>query len=422
MSRVARFVDPSSPSFVALGQFAASALALISAPIVARAIGPDGRGETAAVLAVTYMWPLICGMGLPLEVRRHAAATNETSVLRTARVWVVLLFLPSVLVGAILSFTLFDGFPPAEKVAALVAVSMAPLAVSWMCDQSILISRSQYGRVAVVQIMQPAVYVLLIATGWVSGIVSVAFVIWSNAAAVGATFIAAAALARVGFGGPRLPLKSTLRRSIPFAGSSITDATTNRLDQLLALPIMGGPAAGFYAVAATVGALAMPLGHALAASSFNAVARTPAGEREKIIGDRTREALALGIISSVVVIILAPFGIPLLFGTDFSQAVIPTMICAAGACATIAAYVCMLSFAGSARGKEMTLAQIVRLITATILLIWLGTQFGAIGASIASAVGSWVLLAMLLSRLKGGFRMALVRPADIMSGLRRLQK
>lgn len=422
MRRFLKFLSPGSPSLVALGQFGASGLSLLSAPIVARAIGPEGRGETAAVLAVTYMWPLIIGMGLPLEVRRVAASNGDASIVRTARIWVALSFLPSLLVGGVFCLTFFSSFATPEKIAALIAISIGPLAVSWMCDQSVLISRLQYGRVAVVQVLQPAVYVAIVGAGWMLGLVTVTFVLSANAAAVVGTCCVAAMLSRVSVAGPRPPLRKTLRASLPFAGSSVTDATTNRLDQLLALPVMGGQSAGLYAVAATLGALAMPLGHALAASAFNAVARSPAEMRDSAIQARTREALALALVSSVMIVMVTPLGVPALFGDEFAGAVVPTIVCAVGGAGAIAAYVCMLSLAGARRGRAMTAAQLVRLVVAVVLLLWLGSILGPLGAAIASATGAWTLLFMLATRIRGGLRIFLVTPRDILNALRRLKK
>ncbi|MCY1717622.1 lipopolysaccharide biosynthesis protein [Microbacterium sp. SL62] len=420
-SRFIGYLNPSSPSIVAIGQFAASGLALLSAPIVARAIGPEGRGETAAVLAVTYMWPLIAGLGLPLEVRRVAAESGEAHVLRTARLWMAFSFAPSLGVAAVLTFTLFDSFSTPERLAAALAISVTPFAISWMCDQSVLISRIQYGRVAIVQVLQPLVYVTLISLGWLFGIIGVSYVLISNAFAVVVTCSVSALLVRVSLRGPRLPLGQTLRSSLPFAGNSVADATTNRLDQLLALPIMGGQAAGLYAVAATAGALAMPLGHALAASAFNAVARTPATQRDSVIVVRTREALAVSLVASVMVIAIIPLGVPALFGSQFETAVGPAIVCTVGGVAAIAGYVNTLSLAGAGKGRVLMGAQVLRLITAISLLIWLGSVIGALGAAIASATGTWVLLLALASRTRGGLHIFAIRPSDLVGAMRRLR-
>lgn len=418
----ARLKRANSPSFVAIGQVAASGLALVTAPLVARAIGPEGRGETAAVLAAFYIWPIIVALGMPLEVRRASAVGQGEVALRRARRLMVLLPVPSVLIAVTLNATLFSQLDMSGRVVACIGLVLAPLMVSWMCDQSVLIGRKKYSFVALVQVCNPAIYLVMIVAGWVTGVISVSYVLAASIIGNGGSALLGAALTRVSIRGVSAASGPFMKNSLKYAGSSIAEASANRLDQLLALPVLGTLQAGYYAVAATVGTLGLPLGHALAADSFNAIARLTGDSVSRRAEEIShfRAAFSLSLVLCVFIVLFCPILIPILFGADFSGAIVPAIILCFGGAALVPAYVAALMLAAEGRGVEMTIAQCVRLILLIGLLIPLGWYMGVVAAALAAASVSWVLLAILTFRLTGSLKAWIVRPSDFPRGVRQL--
>lgn len=410
-----------SPSFIALGQLAASGLAIVSAPIVARAIGPSGRGETAAVLAAFYIWPIVAALGMQLEIRRAAATGFREPALRRARDLMLLLVLPSAAVAFILDFSLFATLSNETRIVAFAGVTAAPLMVSWMCDQSVLIADRRYRAVAIIQIIQPSVYLLAVTVGWICGWVSVPYVLGASMLGTLATTICAASFTKVSIRGPRASTLGLLRASARYSGSSIAEASASRLDQLIALQLLGATQSGLYAVAATIGGLALPLGHALAADSFNEIAQAQnEEERLKTRVKHIRSAVAAGLVAGATLAAASPLLVPLLFGSQFTGSILPAVLLSVGGAAAVPAFVASLVLAAEGRGREMTLAQITRVAVGLVGLVSLGPLLGAIGASIASLVGSWILLAILTVRTTGSIRAWLVGPSDFRTAIRRL--
>jgi len=409
-----------SPSQVALGQVGASMLALISAPIVARILGPEGRGETAAILAAFYVWPILAAFGMQLEVRRAGVSPGGESSLRRARDVMLLLPLPSAGVGILLVTTLFAGLDDATRITTVIGLSLAPLMVSWMCDQSLLVAHRRYRMVGLVQIMQPTVYLILVLAGWAVGLVSVPYVLTANLLGTAATTVFALSCTRVSLRGHRAPVRGFLANSARYSGSSIAEAAANRLDQLIALPIVGAYQTGLYAVAATIGGIALPMGHALAADSFNKVARAAPEDRAAVRVDHIRTAVAGGILCGIALAAVTPIVVPLLFGAEFAASVPVALVTILGGVASVPAFVAGLILAAEGRGVAMTINQVIRLVVAVVLLLLLGPLWGAMGVAAASAAAVWLLLVLSAVRATGTLAPFAVRPADFGAAIRRL--
>lgn len=394
-----------SVSLVAISRVVSMVLTLMTAPIIARAIAPVGRGETATAIAAITIVPILVGFGLPLEMRRRSATRNSRSSVRAARDLCVLLFFPSALVSAILFFTVFSSMPFAVAVTASVGVVLAPLSVSWLCDQSVMIGRGNFRAVALIQLAQPVMYVSIVAFGFAFGLITVQYVIVANLAGVVSAFAVGLHVCRASFLGTRDLRKSVVRGGIKYAGSSIVEASANRLDQILVLPLIGAFGAGLYSIAVTVSSIPLSIGHALGAHFFNLSARQEPSARS-VGGDAIRSATVLVAVFVAPIALAVPFLVPVVFGSDFEQAIPSVLVSLIGSVFMTIAYVGSMVLAGAGRGGMMTYAQLGCLIVGISLLYLLAPIWGALGASVASASGYFVLFAIIVVSLK-------IRPSEL---------
>lgn len=316
----AGFARWNTPSLMAVGRLVATALSFISVPLIARFLGPEGRGETATAIAVFGLVPVLLAYGLHLGVRRLAALGDEESVVRSARVLCLILFIPSIFMAAILHLTLFSGFGREALLVADLVVVISPLAVSWMVDVSIFVARADYFGVTLVFLTQPLVMVAGVVAVWAVGLISSASVLAVYGCSLVLTAILASLRLRISFGGRRLPLRSVLRESREYAGSTIAEAGLRRLDQVMMLPLLGAVAVGLYSVAASVVTAPLSLSQALAASYFGSIANAVRRGQRVLIGEAVRSSWILGITSSLAVAALAPIFVDLIFGQEFAEA------------------------------------------------------------------------------------------------------
>lgn len=392
----------------------AAGLALISSPVVARAIGPDGRGETAAAIALFFLVPVLLSLGLPLEVRRRAATGEGESAIRGARLIALLTTGPSLVIALVCYLTIFSGFSPEARMIASVGVLLAPLTFSWMCDMSFLVAHQRFRDVFIIQMVQPALFTFLVIGAWLAGEATTASVLLANMIGFTATFFVGLGLTRIPLRGNRSGLRQLWRSSLGYGGSAVAETASFRLDQIIVLPLIGAYEAGLYSVAATIAAIPVALGQALGAAFFTPIARSSPGGRRAIQAEATRVGIVVALASVPPAIVLSVFGIPLVFGSSFSNSVPAAVVALLGSGILLVSYVVSMALAADRKGGRMTAAQGISLGFAIILLLLLGPPLGAVGAALASSLGYLALLVILLVGLR-------IHPREITPAFRDLR-
>jgi O-antigen/teichoic acid export membrane protein len=397
-------------------------LTLISAPVVARTIGPDGRGQTAAALALFLIVPVVLGVGIPLEVRRQAATSDGKAVIRTARVLLAYSALVSTGVAALSYYTIFSSFGTAGRVVATVGVFLTPLSASWALDVSVLVAHRRYAGVLLLQLLQPAVYVCLLIIFWMLSIATVATVLLASVVATAATCCAGAALVRVSLRGERVESVRLLRAGLGFAGSAIAEAASNRADQVFALPLIGAYQAGLYSVAATIGSVPLAIGQALGASYFAPIAQAEGRRRVELQCEAIRSTITIALVVTPLIALCAWPLIPVVFGEEFASATPVAMITLLGSAGLLTAYVASMALVADSKGGRMAIAQFTSLVVGIGCLFMLGPSLGAVGAAIASTFGYIVLLFALLAFLPVPKHSLAPRRGDLSRAVRRLRR
>lgn len=413
-----------SPSLLAVGRLAASLLTLFSAPIVARAIGPEGRGETAAAIAVINLLPVLLALGIPAEVRRLTAIGFGRSALARSR-WVVFVVgsVASAAAAWVTWSTIFADFDANARIVATIGVLLAPLIMSWQCDVSVLIAQNKFRVLLLLIVSQQFIYLASVICFWVFGVASTATIILANLLGVSASFLIGISLVRPSTSGGRerpVSFVGLLRGALKFAGAGIAEAASYRLDQVLALPLIGAYNTGLYAVATTIGGAPLAFGHAISASYYPKVARSSGPDRAALNAEGTRIGIATGLLACVPLGLVTPLAVPLLFGADFAGAIAPALIALVGTLALIGGFVAASLLAAAGRCIVMTMAQVLSLGVGVGLLFALGPTLGAVGASVASTISYLVLAIAVIWSLRVAPREIVPRAGDFKLAIRTL--
>lgn len=410
-----------SPSALVVGRLLATTLSLISAPIISRAIGPDGRGETAAALALFLIIPVIISIGMPMEVRRLAAIAETDAAIRSARLVTALSTFASVSLGVACYFSLFASFSDFARVAATVGVALSAIPASWALDVSVLIAHQRFGAVALLQVIQPATYVFLVVSFWLLEVATVATVLVAFTIGNAANFITGVALTKIPIRGALANFRPFLSRSFEFYAGSVAQIASTRLDQVLALPLIGAQQAGYYSVAVTIGsAPPLILGHAMAGSVFRSIARAEGDERMRLESTAIRSATALALMGCPILAVVAWPAVPLIFGAEFEGALPATFIAIVAGGAQLVGFVASSAAGARGRGRQLTAAQVAGLAVGVVILIPLGHLAGALGASIASAIGFSVTVLILVFSLRVKLVDLVPRPTDFLDSVKLL--
>lgn len=413
-----------SPTLVAVSRLGSAALGLLSAPVIARTLGPDGRGTTAGALAVLGLLPILIGVGIPLVVRRHSTDSESIApAIRAVRLIAILTVVPSAIIGWTLTRLITAFQVQGTAVVLIVAASAAPIAVLWICDANVLIARGRNGAFALVNLLPSVVYVASILLGWAFGLLSIPFVISANLAGTVATYLLTTALVRVSISGRHLPIRPMVRQGISFAGSQISEAASYRLDQVIALPLLGAGPAGLYSVAATIALIPYSIGQAIGTASYRQLATAESVEQRR---ERSAAVVRIGLLSGCICALalaaVAPIAVPWVFGPEFEGAVVPTIWSLVGSVAVVLAYVSSSALTASGSGWRMTISQIVGLVVGVVALFVLGPLLGSTGAAMASSLGYWVCAALCVGSLGLPAASLVPRWGDVRASARMLVK
>jgi len=219
-----------------------------------------------------------------------------------------------------------------------------------------------------------------------------------------------------GRGGRMRNAADLVKEGLHLAGGQIADVSSRRLDQVIALPLLGAHATGIYAVGATMASATTPVAQTLGNSAFRELV---SGERSLVIST-IRRAMALAFATAAAVGLGSWLFIPTIFGEAFSSARQTALAACLGAAFSSVSYVAAMALAAIGRGQAMTAAQVLGLGIGLVMMVPTAIWWGPTGAAIAMATGSLATLLLSLRRLGLPLRETLPRPADFPAALRSL--
>jgi O-antigen/teichoic acid export membrane protein len=336
----------------------------------------------------------------------------------TARLYAALTIVPAAVIAIILHSTLFVQLSTTETIAFYISMLCLPLSVSWATDVSVLITTKEFRRMAILGLVQSGIYFVIVLLAWLAGLLTVAGVVYAQLAGNAATFLLGISWVSSRHGRIR-SFGSLLREGLSLAGGQLADVATRRLDQVVALPLLGAAGAGLYSVAATIGSLPTPIAHAVGASAFNDLVQATPEQKEAVV--RTiRHSVFFGVLSAIALTIASLFLISIVFGEDFVGATPAAVILSIGSLFLTVGFNASMALAAQKRGAELTIIQVLGVVLGLVLFIPLGIWWGPTGAAVAMALSSCVTMIVLLRRLKISIVEVLPRRSDVSDAMRTL--
>ena len=357
-------------------------LALVTGPVTARVLGPEGRGELAAILTVLVLTPLILDFGLAdFVTRERARGAPAGQTLGTA----IPLALGFSLLGVVLAWPLGEllgqGRDVVEHFVRLSLLLMPLFVFGWMVQG---VARGAQ-RFEVIRRWQ------LIGAGG-SGIVILGL------AAIGELTVTSAVVATIVLSitalGVSLPvLRGTgrwrfdarvVRPALGFGARSwlfaVSAAANHRLDQAVMAAVVSSAELGYYAVAAGLTAIASGFVGAVTTALLPRVAQEGIHAVPRVV----RVSVLVMTASLAVLTAIAPFAVPLLFGSDFDRAVPLVAILAVATVFMGVSAVIGSALQGHGRPQDSARPQIAGLLVTILGLALTLDPLGAVGAALVS--------------------------------------
>lgn len=379
---------------VAVVNLAISATAIVTGPLAARALGPAGRGDLAAVLVTLSIAPYLADLGLSTFVAREAARGRPLDrlvgsiVSLSAAIGLVLALAGPLVAGAI------AGGRDDVRVLLTIGLALMPLTMGLQCLNNINWALQRWRVWLWVRAVPPfgglVVTVVLFATDRLT-VVSASIAV-----------IALGLLANV-------PLVSLLReagrprwdRALARSGLSfgvrawlytVAGMTNGRLDQLLMTRMVTPAELGTYAVAVNATAFQQGLSNGVVSAIFPRVAR---GDGTLTMRATRMNLLVVGTVSACLAVVVGVL-IPLLFGDAFSDAAGMARILLAAATISAGTQVLSTGLTASGRPGASARGQFIALVVTVPGLIVLLPAMGGEGAALVSLVAYALTFAFLL--------------------------
>lgn len=388
-----------------------AALGLATGVLLARLLGPEARGEFAAI----QMWPLfivgLAPLGLPQALVYFCSRAPEQSrsCLASALAVYLVAAVPCVGVGYWLAPLVLAAQSAAVVSAAQWYVVFLPLAAL----VGFLLHPLQGSRQFV------AWNLLRLAPGiaWLGLLITVLLANLASAGVLAAGHLATLALLLIPVGcivayrltgSFRVQMSLSLAMlsyGLPTLATNLVETLRSRLDQLLMAAFLGPGNLGLYAVAVAWSTSTQPLVAAIAAVVFPRVASSRTLDKQvEAVMRGTHLAIVPSVLMTSVLIGVTPLAIPVLFGQEFVAAVPAALLLIVAS--TIGGINLVLASGIRGFGHPIAVlnAEVFGLAVSFGVLVLALPRLELLGAAIASLVGSATTACVLLgvaSRLTG---------------------
>lgn len=373
------------------------ATSLVAATITARVLGPTGRGYYASLILLTGLFQQFfnAGLGEASVVLVGRGRTTEKTAVAATVAGIIPLSLAGGAIFILTGWLTLGAATANEKLALILGGLLVTLSTFATTIVWFLVARER--------LVQYAVMIIISATiTTVSLYVLVSVIHLKAAGAVLASLLGCAALlilivwslVRTGISLRPAWSQEFLRSATSFGlavqFSNLLVQMTGRLDLIFTYRIGGSASAGQYSVALTVGALVGSVPIAIAFASFPRLPKMSEDEARHFTATIFRGGVTAAIASALLLGTLSPFLLPLVFGSAYRDAIIPTLILIPGGVLWSAQWI--LCRAAAARGapQPLFISFAVSFLIMVALDLTLIGPFGIIGAASASLISAIV--------------------------------
>ena len=393
--------------------------------IIARSLGPSGRGAMAFITVTALIVARVMKFGISQATTVFTAQRpGERPALLANLVWFSLLGSlvgASVICGILLAF---PGIRPGSIGTTEILILLGGTVATSLWDESFMLGWQRMRALALRIAIAGWIYAVVLAAAWLLfGLdVPTAAAAWGVAQLlIGLMFQAAPAI-ELGIVRPRLKLlREMLRFGARAWAGTLSTLLNARVDQILMAFIATQTALGIYAVAVNASELLLYVPSAVAAAMLPAIS----AEDSSLAPDRAvrvlRVTMLIGVATMTVAALLGPPLIPLVFGEPFDPSVEPFLWLLPGVIGYSALSVTTSALLAAGSPGRSSVGPVVCLVVGLTLDVILIPELDATGAAIAAtgAFASGGLTGLLLYRRTAGFAwVALVPRRDDLRDIR----
>lgn len=375
-------------------------LNLTTGIIIARALGPAGRGEIAAILLVSQLAVWFFSGGAT-EAIGFRLARNPSDGPRLLGTWLAVgipLGLLAIGAAQVALPILFSAQTPDTIALGRIYVVIVLVMMLQAAQNGMLLGSHDFLFYNLTRFIQPAVIAAGYLALWAAGVLSVELALIVNAAATCTCFIAAGVrlLLKQGIGRPsRTLLRDTLSFGLRTHMGSIAGLISARLDLLIVPAFLGAASVGLYSVATNVASIISTLTATIATFVMPVVARRHRQSPRTVV--RTLQVvLLIGVAIAIPLAVLANIALNIVYGADFEGAATALRILLPGVVLGAAAMVLWSGLIAANRPLLSSVAAIPAALLTVVGLILFLENGGIDAAAIVSTCAYTMLFVISL--------------------------
>jgi O-antigen/teichoic acid export membrane protein len=361
---------------------------LVTGIVIARALGPTGRGEIAAILLLAQLAVWFFSGGAT-EAVTFRLARNPADGPRLLGTWLAIgipLSLVAIAVAQLALPVLFSAQTQSTIDLGRTYVAIVLVMMLQAVQYGMLLGSHDFFFYNLIRFLQPAVIAAAYLILWIAGALSVELALAINAAATCTAFAVASGrlLHRQGIGQPSgTLLRETLSYGLRAHMGSIAGLVNARLDLLIVPAFLGAASVGLYSVATNVTSIIITLTATIATIVMPVAARRNKRSPQTVV--RTLQGvLLIGVAIAVPLAVLANVALKIVYGADFEGAATALRILLPGVVLDAAAMVLWSGLLAANRPFLSSVAAIPAAILTVVGLILFLESGGIDAAAIVS--------------------------------------
>jgi O-antigen/teichoic acid export membrane protein len=381
-----------SSSFVLAGQIVGNAGFFVAVLILARVLGPSGRGAVAFLTVSALIVSGVVTVGVPSAtvVLVPQRAEHRQTLLANLLAYTSV----ACLLGGVAWFGTLLAVPSlrpsgVEPVVLVLFVGATIFAGLVDAGMSFLVASRRTTALAAIIAVGPWSYAIVLAALDVTVGLSVtkAGIAWVTAYGIWASMLVITNIRWSGLSAPSLPL---LRETIRFGTRAWASGTSRflsfRIDQIMMPYLATETSLGLYAVGVNVSEILFYLPAAVGTLLVPRVAATAAADRLPSTLAAHRMTILITTMSTMAAAILGPLLIVPVFGDGYKRAIVPFLLLLPGAIGFALTRIFGNALMGSSMPGRSSIEALVVLVTGIVFDLLLIPPFAARGAAAAASI------------------------------------
>ncbi len=381
-------------------------LAFGSSALAARALGPVGRGELSAILALPMLLPCLAILGGGYSTTYFTARRPHAvgRYLGTA----VVLGLGASIVVCILAWPIQEyvlrSFDVSVRRAGLLFLMFVPFNILFALPASSFQGLQLFAAFNALRIMPQVLYFVVLASAWWLGVgeagwIARVYLTVCGLFAVPVAWLTYAVLLRRNVSVDMDTVRETASYGLYSMLSNLPTTANRNIDQLFIAAMLPAADLGWYAVSASWGSLLAPVMFAIGSNLFPRLAGASADDARSHFAVVLKWSLFLIAGATLSLLAATPIVIPLVFGEAFAPAVQPARVLVLAGAFLALNIVLEDGMRGLGRLKVLMVAQVSALAVTLIGLPLALRQSGIMGAAWLSLVSYATVTVILVGAL-----------------------